>query len=131
MGGAVSITGYTQVFVDLLIQGVKLKVFTHNSAPVRLEYIEGCLNKTLKHAEKPFIKKVLKSYYNNILNIVNEDDLLNNLIIKITNKVDTFGLIGRYGIIEGEDKLEKRKVLYYVEEHINVKPVREIKLAGL
>ncbi len=129
LGGAVATVGYTQLYPYLSILGIKIKAFTHNSAPLRYEYIEEILNKAVKIYKLEWDSSFEKVFYKNILNIINEDDMLNNIMIKIIDRMDNFGHVGKYAIIKGENNLQEQKILHYALEHINVRPIRNISLS--
>lgn len=127
LGGAVVTAAYTQVFADFYHLGIDIMGVTHNGAPIRLEYVENVLNKTLKNISGEKLEDIMNKYYGNIMNIVNEDDILNNITIKLKEVIKTLGQVGKYSVIEGNDIFENEDLNRYLYEHIDVEPIRNFK----
>lgn len=129
LGGAVTVAGYSEIFLFALANNIRISALTYNSAPLRLEFIEELLNEKLKDNDIPVNEELISKYHDGIMNLINEDDLLNNILYIFIRNIENFGHIGKYLIIENKGQLKDKELIHYAMEHVNVAPIRDMTIA--
>lgn len=129
LGGAVTIVAYSEIYHYAIENGIKISALTYNSAPVRIDFIEELLLKKCDEYEHILSEDELTNYFNGIMNLINEDDLLNNMLYVFIKNMDNFGHLGKYLIIENKGRLKDKEIIHYAMEHINVDSIRELTVA--
>ncbi|KAF0091239.1 MAG: ADP-ribosylglycohydrolase [Fusobacteria bacterium] len=131
LGGAVTVVAYSENYHYAIENGIKISALTYNSAPVRIDFIEELLQKKCDEYEHILSENELANYFNGLINLINEDDLLNNMLYVFIKNMDNFGHLGKYLIIENKGRLKDKDIIHYVMEHINVDPIRELTLSKI
>lgn len=126
LGGAVTVVAYSEIYNYAIENGIKISALTYNSAPVRIEFIEDLLQRKFNEYEHILSENELINYFNGIINLINEDDLLNNMLYVFIKNMDNFGHLGKYLIIDNKGWLKDKDIIHYAMEHINIDPIRNL-----
>lgn len=129
LGGAVTVVAYSEIYHYAIKENINISALTYNSAPVRIEFIESLLQKKCIEYDHMLSEDEINKYYNGIVNLINEDDLLNNMLYVFIKNMDNFNHLGKYLIIENKGKLKDADIMHYAMEHINVDPIRKLTVA--